>query len=42
MRVTEYTPRDPFRVLEHRHDLAEIVESMSINFTQISEMQQIA
>ncbi len=26
MRVTEYTPRDPLRVLERRHGLAEIVE----------------
>ena len=26
MRSTEHTPRDPFRVLERRHGLAQIVE----------------
>ncbi len=26
VRATEHAPRDPFRVLEHRHGLAEIVE----------------
>ena len=26
VRATEHTPRDPFRVLERRHSLVEIVE----------------
>ena len=30
MRATEHAPRDPFRVLERRHCLAEIVERGSI------------